>query len=444
MIKNIYQGYFLYVITLFFILIIGQSIQSCILFIDNNSYGFDDTICNGYTLISPRADRSPFLIDMDGNIIHEYSISCYPAKMLINGTIIGSRVINEKFGNFGREGTLYKYVSQENWDGEITWEFCNWSNGWARQHHDLDRVGNPVYYSPVHKTKIKGDTLVLARTDITINKSISWRPLQDGVIYEVDWSGNLTGFEWYANEHFNEIGFDRISKIGLYLFPAGQGWLHLNTCSELGENKWYKQGYEEFNPKNIITCSRHANFLAIINRTTGNIVWKVGPYYNEGAEQKLGQIIGPHHSHIIPEGLPGEGNMLVFDNGGYAGYGLIGGLFIFPFRNRRSYSRIIEFNPITKDIVWEYISKGNCQQKFYSVVISSVQRLPNGNTLITEGTSGRIFEVNTEKEIVWQYFYEGEGELLRDDWIYRSYRVPPEWVPGNPSNYITWESLYEE
>ena len=87
---------------------------------------------------------------------------------------------------------------------------------------------------------------------------------------------------------------------------------------------------------------------------------------------------------------------------------------------------------------------GNCQPKFYSAVISSVQRLPNGNTLINEGTSGRIFEVTSEKEIVWQYCYEGEGELIRDDWVYRSYRVPPEWVPGNPSNYINWEFLYGE
>ena len=44
------------------------------------------------------------------------------------------------------------------------------------------------------------------------------------------------------------------------------------------------------------------------------------PVYSE-AERKLGWIIGQHHAHIIPRGLPGEGNLLVFDNGGWAGYG---------------------------------------------------------------------------------------------------------------------------
>jgi len=401
-------------------------------------------LCVGYTLISPREDRVPFLIDMDGKIIHNYTIGAYPAKMLCNGTIIGSRVINEKLDNFGRDGTLYKFVSQENWEGEITWEFCNWSDGWARQHHDLHRVGNQVYYSPAHKANIKGNTLILARTDKTINKSISLRPLQDGVIYEIDWQGNLTGFEWHASEHYDELGFDRISRIGIFLFPAGQGWLHLNTCSELGENKWYEEGYEEFNPSNIITCSRHANFIIIINRTTGKIEWKLGPNYRIGLDKKTGLIIGPHHAHIIPKGLPGEGNILIFDNGGFAGYGLIGGLFNFPFRYMRFFSRILEIDPITKDIVWEYISKGRDDPRFYSTVISSVQRLANGNTLITEGTTGRIFEINKQKEILWEYNYKGNESSVRNNWVYRAYRVPPEWIPGNPSAYQNWSEVYGE
>ena len=440
--KNIYHNFLVY-ITIINVLIIGQSFIGCSLFINSESDVYSNITCDGYTLISPRSDRPAFLIDMNDTIIHNYSVRGYPAKMLPNGTILGSRIINGKFGFLGGSGTFFRYVSQENWDGDITWEFCNWSDNWSRQHHDFHRVNNPIYYSPEYVTSIEGNTLILARTKKIINRSISWHAFRDDAIYEVDWNGNLTGFEWYASEHYDEIGFDRISKFGIFLFPAIQGWLHLNTCIELGENKWYNQGYEEFDPKNIITCSRHANFLAIINRTTGKIVWKVGPY-KENSENNLDQIIGPHDVHIIPEGLPGEGNILVFDNGGFAGYGLIGGLFGFPIRHLRSYSRILEFNPITKNIVWEYISKGNNQSRFFSIFMSSVQRLPNGNTLITEGTSGRIFEVNPEKEILWQYYYEGEDKLMRDNWVYRAYRVPPEWIPGNPSDYITWESLYEE
>ena len=68
--------------------------------------------------------------------------------------------------------------------------------------------------------------------------------------------------------------------------------------------------------------------------------------------------------------------------------------------------------------------------QFYSGYISSVQRLPNGNTLITEGAGGRIFEVTQEHDIVWEYISPYEGELVRNmKIVYRAYRIPYEWVP---------------
>ena len=67
-----------------------------------------------------------------------------------------------------------------------------------------------------------------------------------------------------------------------------------------------------------------------------------------------GQIIGQHHAHMIPKGLPGEGNILIYDNGGWAGYGV-------PDRmskdgtkvDLRDYSRVVEINPVTLEVVWE-------------------------------------------------------------------------------------------
>src|SRR5690554_8099399 len=71
--------------------------------------------------------------------------------------------------------------------------------------------------------------------------------------------------------------------------------------------------------------------------------------------------------------------------------------------------------------------------RFYSFFISSAQRLPNGNTLITEGSNGRIFEVTTEHELVWEYIspYWGKGPLALN-LVYRAYRYPYDWVPQRP------------
>jgi hypothetical protein len=196
--------------------------------------------------------------------------------------------------------------------------------------------------------------------------------------------------------------------------------------------------YACFNPQNIIVSSRNANFIAIISRQTGDIVWRVGPDYSKDTEagRKLGQIIGLHHAHMIPKGLPGEGDILLLDNGGLAGYGYFG------MPNRfRLYSRVIEFNPVTLDIVWQYsdirlgwvIPRSGEDHRFFSYYIGSAQRLPNGNTLIDEGTNGRVFEVTNTSKIVWEYITP-----LRVPEIYRAYRIPPEWVPGNPSGYAFW------
>ena len=81
----------------------------------------------------------------------------------------------------------------------------------------------------------------------------------------------------------------------------------------------------------------------------GNIDWRMGPDYTQSKELKeLGQIIGQHNPHIIPKGLPGAGNLLVFDNGGSAGYG-----FANPAAPngeaslRRDFSRVLELNPVS-------------------------------------------------------------------------------------------------
>lgn len=99
--------------------------------------------------------------------------------------------------------------------------------------------------------------------------------------------------------------------------------MHINNIATLGENKWYDGGDERFHPDNIIFDARNSNILGIISKKTGDVVWRLGPDFNENeATRKLGWIIGQHHLHMIPKGLPGEGDLLVFDNGGEGGYGV--------------------------------------------------------------------------------------------------------------------------
>ncbi|MDR2795569.1 MAG: aryl-sulfate sulfotransferase [Spirochaetaceae bacterium] len=409
----------------------------------------------GYTIFP--APQGALLIDMNGHEVHLWKgLRGEPNKILPGGFVIGSTGRRDSeahpFDNFD--------LAQQDWDGNNVWLFNrnehitdpgNTPRWIARQHHDYQREGSSTgYYAPGAEPKTHdGNTLILVNREAYI-PNISGKVLLDNSIIEVNWEGNIV-WRWNAADHFEEFGFDENAKNLIYRLPSdllshgGKGfWFAVNSVSTLGPNKWYDGGDERFHPDNIILSGRNVNILAVISKKTGNVVWRLGP---DCRDVPFGQIIGPNHIHLIPKGLPGEGNFLVFDNGGWAGYGVPNGISRYGAADkRRDYSRVLEFDPVTLALKWQYTpaEAGHIDPldsyKFYSPFISSVQRLPNGNTLITEGCNGRIFEVTPEHKTVWEYVtpytQKTEGGAkggLVNNWIYRAYRVPYEWIPQLPT-----------
>jgi len=395
-----------------------------------------DQTWSGYTLFN--TPQGAILIDMNGNELRRWEeIWGHPPRILPGGQIMGG--VGER--------TPYQEVialTQQDWDGNIIWQYdgaeqVQTEDGqtvWAsRQHHDWQREGSPAgYYAESEPLLTEGRTLVLGHKEL-VNLEISDKRLEDDYIYELSWDGEIL-WDWSANEHIDEFGFSEDARNAIYRsvsFTEAQqsaDWLHINGMSYVGPNHWYDEGDERFHPDNVIFSSRQANIVVIIDRT-GSVVWRIGPDYRETAAMRaLGQVSGQHHPHIIPIGLPGAGNIMFFDNGGAAGYGA-GTPFGPDGRNivARDYSRVLEINPVTLEKVWEYSIPGGTVFQFYSPNVSSAQRLANGNTLITEGAAGRIFEATADKEIVWEfvnpYFNANNG---RNN-MYRAYRVPYDWVP---------------
>jgi hypothetical protein len=91
--------------------------------------------------------------------------------------------------------------------------------------------------------------------------------------------------------------------------------------------------------------------------------------------------IRPHEPVLLD-----NGRMLIFDNEGWA-------------RGGAKLSRALEFDPITQEIKWSYAGPPD----FHSAICGLVQRLPNGNTLITVSTEGRVIEVTPEGRVVWEF-----------------------------------------
>lgn len=401
-----------------------------------------DRAWSGYVVFNTSGEQGAVLVDMNGTEIRRWRdlrVSSSAVRILPGGHIVNGTVTREP-----HQETVA--LVQQNWDGEEVWRFDRaeqvqteagetiWA---ARQHHDWQREGSAVgYFAPGSEPLIdRGRTLILAHKNV-VAPAVSDKRLEDDYIFEVSWDGEIL-WEWLASDHIDEFGFSEAARNAIYRNVGwdeerqSADWFHINSMSYVGENRWYDAGDERFHPDNVIISSRHANIVAIIDRS-GAVVWRIGPDYRDTpAMRALGQISGQHHPHIIPKGLPGAGNLMIFDNGGQAGYGdpnpgAPGGVNIVG----RFHSRVLELNPVTLEKVWEYSKSGGTRFHFFSYNVSMAQRLPNGNTAITEGADGRLLEVTPDNEIVWEYVvpYFNPGGDGRNN-IYRAYRIPYDWIP---------------
>lgn len=406
---------------------------------------------NGYVVFSGQ-DKKTHLIDMNGNEVRQWPQEGFPPVLLDPALTGGKRgnvllQLSNAPGAAAGNGLGNKAIGELDWNGHVVWQ---WGEGGAqeayasatvqsgaaptggvKQHHDWRRLPN-------------GNTLVLAN-QVHAVPGFKAAQVLDDVIYEVTPKGDVI-WKWVASEHLEEFGFSpealkQVRAAALRNGAKAVDYLHINNMSVLGPNQRYDAGDARFHPDNVLINSREANFIVIIDRTTGKVVWNLGPDYPAlGATdvpRPVDQIIGPHDVHLIPQGLPGAGNILVFDNQGEAGYPRVSpGLF--------PHSRVLEIDPVTKQIVWQYTAANSGQTlwSFYSAFISSARRLPNGNTLVDEGMNGRFFQVTPQGDIVWEYVspYYGNsavggagGKLVRTNWVYRAQPVPYDWAPeGTP------------
>lgn len=406
---------------------------------------------SGYVVFSA-PDGKTRVIDMNGRVVHEWGYFGFPPELIDparTGGQKGHLVVQSKDGVSPYGGIFSnEEVAELDWDGRIVWRYgAQAPGGKARQNHDWDRLPN-------------GNTLLVTTIDRVV-PGVSDKNIADQVIREIDSAGKEV-WSWTVGDHIDEFG---ISPEGRDLLRkvfanggVGHGFLTINDMQPIGPNKWFDQGDARFAPDNIVIDSREASFIAIIDKKSGGIVWRAGPDYHETAQtaggvasvsraslrpvlatslpRPLDQTSGQHDAHIIAKGLPGAGNLLVFDNEGPSGY---------PATRIATQfgSRVLEIDPTTRQIVWQYsgLNSDAPEWSFFSSFISSARRLPNGNTLIDEGMNGRLFQVTPKGEIVWEYvnpFYArqkvGQDQEVRTNWVFRAQPIAYDWVPlaGRP------------
>ena len=359
---------------------------------------------NGYTICHIPANKNVSMIDMRGNIVHRWVND--------DGLGMGTTAIPLPNGNLlVRHPRNYLEKGQEalaeiDWDGNVVWEFSHPDH--TQLHHDQRKLPNGNYLGLSYRLRNEPG---IAPFDV-----------KDDVIFEVTPTGQII-WEWSSIDHADQFGLDQeawdlMGDPDRFPYNIKLGDLfHTNSIQPLPENKFFDRGYDAFRPGNILVSQRNTNIIFIIDRATGDVVWKMGP--------DDGFTIGQHDPNMIGPGLKGAGNILVFDNGGRGGY---------PPEQYRPYTRVIEINPVKRKIAWKYDaeSSGAPRLAFFSEFTGNARRLPNRNTLITESSWGRIFEVDRQGAIVWEWLspfvYKPFNHLKRV--VPRCYRVDLDWPRG--------------
>ncbi len=331
------------------------------------------------------------LMDMNGNVVHTWNTSIYSSANARNRLLPNGHLLH--LAEFS--GKIVEY----DWDGKVVWEYdCD-----GIPHHDFHVLPNGNYLILAEETvpaeylaklkdidynfgsrsgtmkrtdaKLVGDTII----EVTPDKKVVWK--------------------WKSWEHAD---INRASA-----FDEPNDWLHGNTISPIPPNKHFDAGDKRFTPGNIIFNPRNLDEVWIIERETGKIIHTLNHSVRKG-------LAHPHDPHMIEKGLPGEGNIIIFDNGAAS-----------TFAARSGASMVVEMDAITGKSQWHY--NPSYGQGFFSPYMAASQKLPNGNVFISEDATGNMLQIKPNAdgtpggEIVWSY--------VSDGCVGRSLFVPYDYTP---------------
>jgi hypothetical protein len=370
--------------------------------------------------------KTTYLIDMEGYIVHKWKHKFPPGShsmLLPNGNLLiaTGRTKEAPVGIGGTGGG----VQELDWEGNVVWEYKMLSPTEV-QHHTFWPMPNGNVLLLGWEYKSKEEAVAKGRDPKSFPKELKYRgKVHKGFwpdfVREVNRAGK-TVWEWHAWDH---IGMGP-KKLNInYALPKPIGDVYWNFDWTHGNSVSYIPATDQ-----VIFNSRNFSEFFLISHKTGEIEYRWGnpctygggecpSYYNDGDQQLFGQ----HHV----SGLE-NGNIQIFDNGSER-----------PEGNR---SRVVEVDPKTDKVAWEYASKDN--SSFFSYRQGAAQRLPNGNVLVTSTNNGHLFEVTQKKEVVWDFVnpmsVKGPKCVIRDadiplghnfmsNMIHRAYRYGPDY-PG--------------
>lgn len=348
----------------------------------------------GYTLLTPAGGEFAVLLDLQGRAVHRWDFEgCvgFNVELLPNGNLLA--LCSDPPDTFAPRPQVGRFELMPPDPPEA----YRWLGGGGSSLRELDWEGNElsVWENPgIHHdfTRLEdGRTLIL-----------EWVPIDDEIARQVRGGFRVARRfrpDWMIGDDIVELDAEgnELSRIELWqlldprrhqICPLERRW-EWSHCNSLDLDA----------DGGILFSARNISLVGRVDR-------------DEDGEAQLGWELGwPEISHQHHATAQAGGNVLIYDNGMHRALDL-------------SYSRVLEVNPQDNEIAWSW--QGEPREQFFSAHISGAARLGNGNTLVTEGASGRIFEVTRRGEVVWEWVspFQTRQVGTNGNWTFRAWRYP--------------------
>ena len=322
--------------------------------VDNVTIYDERLAYNGLNFIVTGDEPKASLMDMKGNVLHEWRKDfedVWPKLIDLGGRpehneywqhaeVLNNGDVLAVFAQFG----LIKLDKNSN----LLWAYK------GRCHHDLFVAENGNVYVLTRKEKKKVNLRL---------ESQSVRPrIFDDFITILNPEGKELRSISIVDCFLNSVYASLLEHVKVGAVDI----LHTNTM-RLIDGKLVDT-HPMFKKGHLLMSMREIHTIAVVDPVQEKVTWALTGMWKYQHEPRLLE----------------NGNLLLFDN-----------------RGNNGKSKILEFDPLTQEVVWSY--QGEPAEEFYSKIAGKCERLPNGNTLITESTNGRVFEVTSEGKIVWEF-----------------------------------------
>ncbi|MEM7203148.1 MAG: aryl-sulfate sulfotransferase [Planctomycetota bacterium] len=372
----------------------------------------------GFRLLGPYLSGDTLLVDTNGTVVHTWSAS-FAAAMGMYLDRDGS-LVRPILTEFGAPAGAGGGVQRMAFDGTLLWDYRD-SRPDLLPHHDIALLEN-------------GNVLMVAWQDVPAAEAIAqgrdptllvdpfFRP---EAVVEVRPDGPTSGtivWEWNLMDHVIQ-DFDP-TKANFGVVSDHPELMDINFPQELAQGGEFNHvNGMDYDPVHdwIVLSAPVQNEVWVIDHSTttaeaaghtggrwgkgGDLLYRWGnpAAYRAGTTADQ-QLFFQHNPRFIPPGYPGAGNLTVFNNRTLASSTVVELVLPLDVTGQFVLDPSGSYGPLVP--VWSFTEPG-----FQSPIMSSAERLPNGNTLICSSTQRNVFEVSPAGQRVWDYTVSAPGSL---------------------------------